>query len=383
MGFALTSIAEESQANKSKMDKKRFSEDGIPTLAKLVQELNESNSEILEGQFNLKSSVVDIDLHKSQNDWTLNYDFGYADSNLETAPFYTASPQKNYTHGLTISKKWYHGGEFSFSNNIETVEGTNSFGFSGEINGFTQGLKYTLDIGSNFLGRKSKNELTRLKLVKELNKSISLELEDEKTLNLAVAYTQAKLAIANVLLDENALKRSEARESLIKKRVNDGLKLKVDLYQTQNATRAQRETLENTIISKNTTFERLGVLLHREVVNSDVGNIISEDKKNIFPRRSEDAENTSYKILKRKLEISNSTIENYNFSKMPSVKLSAAYLSNDFDPKLSKSLSQGAIGSDSNEFQVGIKVSWAIGSYSAKLSKSKAVAEKILTQKKD
>ncbi len=363
-----------------------FNGNAESTLRDFVTELLTANSKVLESQTLFKQSKIDLKLHKASQNWSLFYDMGLKDSKLESAPFFTSSPQKNYNYTLGVKKNWYNGGELILSNTANMTKGSNPFGgLNGEINGFTQSISYSLDFGANFLGRRIKKEFQVLQEKKNLNKKRWALIEDEKILELSLNFTQVKLAISNVDLNTEALERAKKRERLIRSRVQDGLKLKVDLYQSEITTQAQKEALFSSIVLKDQSLETLGKQVHRAIEEREMTAFDfkkNETIKKVLAQRGARKDNKSMIVLERQLAIVVSNLEISSYSRLPAIKMSASYLSNDYDSDLSKALDRGKIGADTREIQLSLNLNWSIGSESASLSKERYFLEESLIKRK-
>jgi outer membrane protein len=358
---------------------------GVVSLAKLTQELLSQNNEILSAQASYENSKLDVELHNAEKNWGLEYDLGYNDSKLKSSIFYAAAPTETTNHSLSLSKNTYHGGQFSLSNTLSIVKGTNLFTkiFS-DISGFSQTAAYSLDLGANFFGRQARAEKKILQETEMLEKNESDKINDQQILSLALGFTQARLAMAMEELDSEALSRAKKREQLIRKRVSDGLKLKVDLYQAEMSTKAQVEAFSSSGIFKDSSYETMGKLLHREVGQADVLGFNFDNIERKMPNATELTKNNSLEIIKEKLKIIDTRVAKANFGTLPSISLSTAYISNGYNSEVSKAFSEGALGSNSNAFQIGLNLVWSIGSEPANLKKSQyMVSRKLLAKQKE
>ncbi|MBT7610017.1 MAG: TolC family protein [Bacteriovoracaceae bacterium] len=351
-------------------------------LSKLASDLMSNNSDILANETDVEKARLDVKLHSAAMNWAMSYNYLYNDSKLENSFFYTSSPSETNSHSLGLSTSFYHGGRFSLSNDISTTEGVNSFtSVNSTTHSFSQTAAYTLDLGANFLGRQSRLEKEILEETELLTERLSSQVRDEQLLNLALGYTHARLAMAMETLDFEALERSKKREALIRKRVRDGLKLKVDLYQAEMSTRAQVEAVASSKVLKESSYEIIGKLVHRPVNTDDINSFNFENFQMQVPDATDLKLNNTLEIIKKRLNVIESTEQNANNLKLPTIELSTAYVSNDYDASSSEALKKGSIGSKNNAFQVGVNLTWSIGSKTASLMTTKYLREKRLLEK--
>jgi outer membrane protein len=352
-------------------------------LGKLAKDLLSNNSEVLSGDNDLEKAKIDIELHSADMNWALSYDYGFDDSKLENSFFFSSAPVETTSHSVGLSTSFYHGGTFSFSNNLTTAEGINSFTkINSKTHGFSQTIAYSIDLGANLFGRQNRLEREILNQKESLTEKKSSQIKDEQLLQLALGYTRARLAMTVETLDSEALMRSKKRESFVRKRVKDGLKLKVDLYQAEMSTGAQVEALATSKVTKESSFEKLGKLVHRPINKEDINPFIFENTEKETPAVSNLQLNNNLEIIKKRLNVIDSTIKIASLAKLPTIELSTAYVSNDYDLKSSTALSKGAIGSSTNAFQVGVNLTWSIGSEGARLKETSYIREKSLLERK-
>lgn len=350
-------------------------------LQKFSRELILVNSRVLENKANVEKSDLDIELHRAAKNWAVFYDFEYDKNKLESPPTFSSNPATSFSHSLGVSKSWYHGGTLTFSNNLTTTEGKNFFSSFGEIHGLSQSLSYELDLGANFLGRNTSLEKEILVETTYMMNDLYSSVKEEELFTLAVNYTQAKLALAMERLDSEALVRAKKRERLIRKRVKDGLKLKVDLYQAEMSTKAQVEAVASSKVMKETALETLGKQLHRKVKQGEISRYNFTKTNAKIPQKKLSSRNKSLEVLKKKIDILNSSLKKNENSKWPDISLAATYISNDYDQNRSTALSDGLIGSDTNEIKVGVNLSWSLGNEPANLNEAKYRIDKNVLRK--
>ncbi|MCO4792556.1 MAG: TolC family protein [Bacteriovoracaceae bacterium] len=350
------------------------------TLHKISSEFLGVNQAIDLKKIDTEQSKIDLELIDAYRYWSLFYEGSIDDSGLESSSTLTSNPIKSNNHTLGVTKNFDWGGNFSFSNTMRSLSGSNFFGtLNGKTYGFSQTVSYSQDLGKNFLGRNDRSEIHEAELYYGLKK-VLLSTEKEKgLLQLTSSWVDVKLSLALLKLQEEALIRAKRRESLVTRRVKDGLKERVDLYQAKGSRELQKEELRNAEISLKKSLESLGKNLHRKVQSNEFKafGLNSVSKENLPSGNIEG--NKEIKSLETKLQILESEYSRKDNSLTPSVSLTGSYTSNDFDSTRSKSISSGSLGSDTKETSIGVSLTWPLWSRPAKLERSKTLIEKKLT----
>ncbi len=341
------------------------------------------NQNIDQQTISTKQSEINVELIDAYRYWSLFYQGSLDDNSLESSTSLRSNPVKTTNHTLGLTKAFDWGGSFNFSNTMTSLEGSNFFGtLNGKTYGFSQTVSYTQDIGQNFFGANDRREIKEAELGVELQNTLLTTEKEKGLLRLTSAWVDAKLALALLNLQNEALDRARRRENLVSKRVRDGLKERVDLYQAQGSRELQIEELRNAEIALKRSLETLGQELHRTVTKKEVAAFdFNPVIKSLMPEGQIET-NNEIKALQTRLEILNSTLERKNNDLLPDISLTGSYTSNDYDPTNSEALSKGKIGSGTRETSIGINVTWPLGSRPAELEKSKANIEKTYTEKR-
>ena len=341
------------------------------------------NQNIDQQIINTKQAEINVELIDAYRTWSVFYQGSLDDNSLESSTSLRSNPVKTLSHTIGLTKDFDWGGNFSFSNSMTSLEGSNFFGtLNGKTYGFSQTLSYTQDISQNFFGANDRREIKEAELGHELQKTLLTTEKEKGLLRLTSAWVDAKLALALLNLQNEALDRARRRENLVSKRVRDGLKEKVDLYQAQGSREQQIEELRNAEIALRRSLETLGEELHRPVSKEEVAAFsFNPIIKSMMPD-GQLATNNEIKALQSRMEILKSTLDRKDNLLRPDISLTGSYTSNDYDPTNSEALSNGMIGSDTKETSIGISITWPIGSKPAELEKSKTNIEKTYTQKR-
>ena len=151
-------------------------------------------------------------------------------------PWSAPSVRQDPNYGIEFNRSFFRGGTLGLSNRL----GKNPGAY-----GFYQGLSYTQALGSNFMGRSFLNELDRLKMGIDHSR-LQGEASVQDALHLfAREYVSVKLNETLYTLQKEALDRAKKRVVFIEERVRNGLKERVDLYQSRAAVLSQEEQLSN------------------------------------------------------------------------------------------------------------------------------------------
>lgn len=356
---------------------------GATKLSDFSKEFLGINQNIDQQTINTKQAEINVQLIDAYRTWSLFYEGEIDDSSLESSSTLRSNPSESLTQTLGVTKSFDWGGNFTFSNTLTNIEGSNFFGtLNGKTYGFSQTLSYSQDIGQNFFGANDKREIREAELSHDLQQTLLSTEKEKGLLRLTSAWVDAKLALALLNLQKEALVRAKRREVLVSKRVRDGLKERVDLFQARGSTELQVEQLRNAEISLQRSLETLGRELHRPVTQEEVAAFDFNPVIESLMPEGKIATNNEIKALQTRMEILASTLERKDNLLRPDISLTGSYTSNDFDAKNSNAISNGAIGSDTKDISVGVSVTWPIGSKPAKLEKSKAMIEKNYTQKR-
>jgi len=341
------------------------------------------NQNIDQQSISAEQAEIDVQLIDAYRTWSLFYEGSLEDDSLESSSTLRSNPSETMVQTLGVTKSFDWGGSLSFSNSMSSIQGSNFFGtLNGKTYGFSQTLSYSQDIGQNFFGANDKREIKEAELGASLQKILLTSEKEQGLLRLTTAWTDAKLALALLNLQNEALERAKRREVLVSKRVRDGLKERVDLYQAQGSRELQIEELRNSEIALRRSLESLGKELHRDVDKKEVAAFdFNPEIQSLMPQ-GQISTNNQIKVLETRMEILSSTLERKDNSLMPDISLTGSYTSNDFDSQNGEAISNGMIGSDTKETSIGVSLTWPIGSRPAKLEKSKAIIEKNYTQKR-
>lgn len=328
-------------------------------------ELMKENTEVIEAQALKEKATLDIDSFAATRTWTLTAGATKTDSKTESATTFAANPYESTLYSLGIQKAFEWGGSLSLSNNLSDID---SSGVT--RNGFSQSLSYSQDIGANFFGATFFKDKKILEGLSESTKYAQEERIQTNVLLLAQAYTNAQLNKSLVQLQKEAVERADKRMDLIAGRVRDGLREEVDLIQARMALIAAQEQLKSFSISLSSSLDKLGSLVHRNVLESEVEEQSFKERNLRTPIGSID-ENLSLKTIEEKVKIVELQREKTDLSYIPKITLSASVTNNDYDPTQSEAMSKGKLGEDQKEVSASVNLSWAIGNVPQRIEDQK------------
>lgn len=335
------------------------------SLVKLSKEYLAKNSKVFQEKAKAQISLIEKDLILAQKTWGLDYSYLNNDNKLENSTTtFTVTGLETELHSLGLSKAFDWGGTLSLDNNMY------SYKSSGTTYQFNQTLSYSQNLGKDFFGKQFYNTVDQYEnLAKQQEKSSKNTIQTNLR-TFALVLTQAQLQKGLYDLQVEAQKRAQRRLSLIKKKVRDGLREKVDLLQARTDLLKQKELVEATDISFNNQIENLVGHLERSVDSNEITELEIESWEKL------PAGNISNNLSKAQLEsykkANELAYENSSRDYLPSVSLSASIKTNDYDMQRSETFSNGKLGGDNKEVTVGLNLTWALGLESEKLEKAKA-----------
>lgn len=353
---------------------------GQANLKKLSDEFLKNNFEIYKLRTQNDVASLGYDLEDAKYSWNLSAESSYRDSKLKTLNSFSISTIESKIQTLTLSKGFDWGGSLSFSNSLEQHV------YKGDKAGFTQSLNYSQDLGRNFFGQQDKYSLE----IAQSNIGVAKHTVDanseSKLYGFAALYIRASLLKSLLDYQAQAYQRALKRMNLIKRRVRDGLREQVDLYQANNSLLQSEEELITAENNFKDALEKLSESLHRKVDKSEVEYLSYEEMEMSLVNLEG---NHNLKVLTEKLKLIEKELQKTKNDLFPALSLSVGYKTNNYDTELSNALSEGNLSGNNNELTAALKLSWNIGHESEKaLSSLKKIEEmtivkEIETQKKN
>ena len=334
-------------------------------ISKLSQELLIYNVDVLVLRAKLKSSKLDLDGVRVSKPWSVALTAAHDDSSLASTSSSSFNGSIN-TVTASIYKDFNWGGHFAFDNNFLGYNST-----SLTTNEFNQSFSYSQDLGTNFLGRDDRKEISIAEDVIKVT-SINIEKQIEQILfKFYQNYNTCRLSKVLIKLEEEALKRAVKRRRLVARRLKDGLREKVDLYQAQIAELTQEEALKSERIKIKSELAKLSKSLHR-LVNIDEISDISLDEFLLTAIPTGDLKNNKTNLaLETKIKFIKNSISKVNYTFTPTISFSTQYKTNDLNEKEFEALGGGLVGSSNREIVLGLNLSWPLNFNIQQVAKAK------------
>jgi outer membrane protein len=339
-----------------------FSSTLLASNRQLINDFLKQNIQLEKAQIDLQLAELDHEALEFKFPFAIGLGLSSTDSNLESSSTLTASNAKSKWAGLTLEKGSFWGGTFSFSSNFEKLNrGSNSAFFGGvsEVNGYTQGFSYSQTFGKNFLGRMDKNQLLVARKNIELTKVKYSAQVESGLFSFLQQLTSASLNKALIDLEISAKGRLMKRYKLVQKRVKDGLREKVDLLRTRMSVMGQDEKITQQRTELSSNIESLVRQVHASVDGSSIDKIEMNQDQFSLPTGTIDG-NKNLNTLMKKIELLDEQLKGIKYLKMPEVKGTISYKTNDYSNDLGDAFSEGQPGAETDEviFSASISMPW-------------------------
>jgi outer membrane protein len=354
-----------------------YAHSAFASLAKLTKDFLENNSDVVVAKSQVKLAQLDYEAFDLQNNTNLTASTAYNDNSLESFSAFAAQfaggafrlPIQSTTHSVGLGKSFSWGGELAFDNSIQTLKAQGAR----SIYGFSQGLTYTQSLGRDFLGRGFKKRLDELSLALKFSESSSEQTIQTRLLEFVQGYFDVSLNRSLVKLRADAKVRAERRLALIKRRVRDGLREKVDKIQAEISLFQATENVSSAQQNLTSALEMISTAVHRKVGDGEVVSFIDKEYERTENPVGKVQGNNNLKALQDQLKATKAGLDRADFNLMPEVTLQAGVRNNNFDPQRSNSFSDGAFTGDNEEVALSLNLVWPIGSKPQKVEKTRAL----------
>ncbi len=345
-------------------------------LDQLASEFLERNSIVVESRSQVTLARLDIESWDTSKGTSLNWMSNYSNNSLESYSALAAQvaggafrlPIEMQTHGLTLSKDFSWGGNLSFENSYNEIEAKGTQ----KIYGFTQGLTFSQNVGRDFFGQNYKLEGRALESSLKASISQSKNDIDQSLLDLINNYYSAALNKSLVELQKEAEKRASRRMSLIKKRVKDGLREKVDLIQARITVLQAQENVKSARQSLISNLESLSTAVHRGVEEDDVIGFTENKFRAHKVKIGKINQNQGLQAIEHQVKALEQSLKTQNNNLMPDVNFQASLKNNNYDPSLGLGIRGGTFGKANDEIAVGFNVVWPLGNKPQKVEETRA-----------
>ena len=320
---------------------------------------------------NLRSvETVKISLMSSL-DTVLSANTTFDDNNLDSPTVVNFSAGETTSGTIVLAKKFSWGAEFNLtnalSNTIQDPSRLNAFGGDPEVAQFTQTLEVTKSLWKDFWGRDFDLQLKLSNMgVEAAEKKLAFEKESGIK-NFTESYINVVFARELVLLQKQAVIRAKKRFNLIKKRVSDGLSLKVDQYRAEMTLLTTQEQLEQAKQNLSAMMGNLSRLLHRPLDESENFDSLESMPVNISEvsfnneLQNKQIDQLESVVAQKRVELAQA--ENQI---APDLNFVTTYQTNDFNAKMSETLSEGNLLGDRNSVTLALNFTWQLGQETAR-----------------
>ncbi|MCY4524110.1 MAG: TolC family protein [Halobacteriovoraceae bacterium] len=341
----------------------------------LIDEFLQNNIEINKNQTALELSDLNYQAVYKKRSWVLSASSTHDNNNLDAYSRFGNRAAKIFRNSLSVQKDFIWGGSLSLANTLTSIKNDPAsapvfFGGPQKINQFGQTLTYKQALGINFLGRDNLQELKIAESNLSYNKLNMKNSKEQGVLLFYHTYLTACLNKGLFDLQKKALERAQKRSKLIKKRVRDGLRQRVDLLQVEMNEIKQQEEFKNASINLDSSMENLSNLLHRKVNHTELDEnfskkspLVSFEKNNINHEKNDDEliqENPSISLIKEQLQSQKASLQRSKYNLFPKVEFFTQYSTDRYSDQISQAFSRGFLGNDRNQIIVGINVNFPL-----------------------
>lgn len=347
---------------------------GLKNIAKDFLE-NNAQVKVAESQVNL--AQLDLQAFEMTRNTNLTWNSEHNENKLESFSAFAArfaggafrQPIETTQHSLSLNKGFEWGGTVALDNSYQefNVPGAQ------KIYGFTQGLTYTQNLGRDFFGKSFGLQKDQLAYSLEFTEANSESTIQSSLLELVRNYFQAAQNKALVKLQGEAKVRAERRLALIRRRVRDGLREKVDRIQAEISLFRADENVKSAQQNFTSAVEALSTSVHRVVPADEILSLSNDAFKMTSVPQGKVQGNQNLKALTEQVKATEAGLEVADKAILPQVNVQVAARNNNFDPQTGDAFSEGLIGGANHEFRVGLNLTWALGSQPEKVEKTRAL----------
>ncbi|MCF8059191.1 MAG: TolC family protein [Bacteriovoracaceae bacterium] len=346
-------------------------------LKNIAKDFLANNAQVRVAESQIQLASLDLRAFELTRNTNLTWNSNRNENKLESFSAFAArfaggafrQPIETTEHTLGLSKGFEWGGNLTFDNSYQeiTVEGAR------KIYGFSQGLTYTQNIGRDFFGKSFSLQKDQLSYNVSFTESNSESTIQNSLLDLVRNYYQAALNKSLVKLQQDAKKRADRRLTLIRKRVKDGLREKVDRIQAEISLYRSDENVKSAKQNFTSAIEALSTAVHRVVPADEVVGLIDSNFKSTEIPVGNVSGNQNLKALQDQVKATEASLDIADRGILPTVNLEVGARNNNFEPQTSDAFSGGRIGGSNHELRLGVNLSWALGSQPQKVEKTRAL----------
>lgn len=346
------------------------------SLANMANELLENNSGIIRAKSNIQASAYDIDMLKADKNWTFQYTPSYTKNRLESSELPEMGETRARIHNFALNKKFQWGGNLRISESLIQPDAKRR-----QLpHSYSQSIAYTQDLGANFFGRSFYKQLRISKSKHKISKISSKQSVQSSLLKLSSAYSSARLHKSVLALQIEAHKRAVKRLKLVRRRVKDGLKDKVDLYRTEASSRQQKENVVSAKVRLEKALNELELLLHRKIKGDEIKPYTLSTKEPFITPQGTVDDNTAISIMREQEIMLEESLKKARSDLLPTFKFTAERTTNDMDSVRSETWKRGSLDKDQREIKLSLLLSFPLGKSPQKVRKTKVVQELLTTR---
>lgn len=344
-------------------------------VAPLLQEFLAKNIEVEKLGLNYHLLELNDDGAQASKPWNLSFSGTYLDSQLDSASP-TAYDTVAKSGAVNLSKELFSGTSFILSTGLSQNDLTLKSGgtTTNSSEGYQQ-LTLSQSLGQNFFGQQDRADLKVASLNREagvigLSKSTQAQI-----LNFYSTLLKTSLYRSMVDFSEQAYKRGIEHTELVKRRVRDGLREKVDLYQVEMT---QRSLWENVIASKKNLLDaeaELTAMLQRKINGDEIFDLMQLNIAHQNVPTAPWEKSLDSKLMVKELEALKVGLKKAEYALIPAIKLAASLKNNGIDEQNSKAYSDGTLGGKDKEMALSLTLSWNIGSQLESINAAKNRAQ--------
>lgn len=346
-------------------------------LENIAKDFLANNAQVKVAESQVELASLDLRAFELTRNTSLTWNSNRNENKLESFSAFAArfaggafrQPIETTEHSLGLSKGFEWGGNLAFDNSYQeiTVEGAQ------KIYGYSQGLTYTQNIGRDFFGSTFSLQKNQLSYNVSFTESSSENTIQNSLLDLVRNYYQAALNKSLVKLQQDAKKRADRRLALIRKRVRDGLREKVDRIQAEISLYRADENVKTAQQNFTSTIEALSTAVHRVVPADEIVGLSDVKFKTTKRPAGNVKGNKNLKALQDQVKATESSLDVADRGILPAVNLEIGARNNNFEPQTGDAFSGGIIGGSNHELRLGVNLSWALGSQPEKVEKTRAL----------
>ncbi len=346
-------------------------------LKKIAQDFLENNSQVKVAEAEVSLAELDLRSFELTRNTNLSLESNYSDSQSANFSAFAVrltggafvQPIVTSSHALTVGKDFNWGGSLSFSNTYQSIKIP---GLSG-VTGFEQAITYNQNLGENLFGRTFYLQRDEFAFNLGFTKADSENTIQNSLLNLVNNYYNAALNKALVKLQSEAKQRAKRRLSLIKRRVRDGLREKVDRIQAEISLFQAEEAVKTAQQNFTSALESLSTAVHRGVPAEEVLSLNDDVFKMTDIPSGEADQNKNVMALKELVKSRELNLSRTEKALIPDINLSLAATNNDFNVNSSDAISGGLLGKPNRDLRASLNVSWELGSEPEKVEKTRSL----------